>query len=137
MAFEMKLLKKVITRLNITIALIAVQAAMMVFLFSMIVSNFQALAVISYTISSLIVLALVKKDEASAYKVIWIIVIMALPISGGILYLLFGNKRPTRRIAAHLDEHALIAKLLQSDDHPEDDHLIHCDRAAGCLQYIR
>ena len=43
-----------------------------------------------------IVLYLVRKDENSAYKIGWIVLIGLLPLLGGALYLAFGNKAPAK-----------------------------------------
>lgn len=44
------------------------------------------------TLSILIVVWLISKDENPSYKLAWVFVIMALPIFGGLFYLMFGNK---------------------------------------------
>ena len=41
-------------------------------------------------------LYLVRKDENSAYKIGWIVLIGLLPLLGGALYLAFGNKAPAK-----------------------------------------
>ena len=53
-------------------------------------------------LSILIVLYLIGSDDNPAYKIDWIILIMALPLLGGLLYLLFGNKRPSRPLKLSL-----------------------------------
>ena len=50
-------------------------------------------------LSVVIVLYLIRKDENSAYKIAWIILIMLIPLLGGILYVLVGNKKPSKKIA--------------------------------------
>jgi len=133
----MKILNMVFTRLNITILLIAVQVVFVAILMSRIANLLPIIVSFSYFLSVIIVLFLVKKDEASAYKVSWIIVIMVLPIFGGVLYLLFGNKRPVKRIAAHMEEHALIAKALDADSDLPDMSKIEDARRADSFEYIR
>lgn len=49
-------------------------------------------------ISLVVVLWLVNKDENPSYKISWIIVILLFPMFGGLLYLLIGNKKPSRKI---------------------------------------
>lgn len=48
--------------------------------------------------SLIVVLWLVNKDENPSYKISWIIVILLFPMFGGLLYLLIGNKKPSRKI---------------------------------------
>lgn len=47
-------------------------------------------------LSIIIVLLIMLRDENSAYKIAWVIVIMVTPIFGSLFYILNGNKRPTR-----------------------------------------
>jgi len=132
----MKVIKKVITRMNITILLLLAQIAVILFWLNWLVMVLPFLAIVSYFISLVVVFVLIKKDKASAYKVTWIIVVMALPILGGVLYLLFGDKRPVKRIAAHAAEHALIAKALEADPVP-DLNQVQDRRRADSFEYIR
>ena len=55
-------------------------------------------------VSILILLYLIRKDESSAYKIAWIILVMGLPLFGGILYLLIGNKKPSKNLAVRMAE---------------------------------
>ena len=58
-----------------------------------------------FRVASLCVLLyLVRKDESSAYKIAWIILIMSLPLFGGILYLLIGKKKPSKNLAGRMGE---------------------------------
>ena len=43
----------------------------------------------------LVVFIIIKRDE-TAYKLLWLLVILSLPLVGALLYLLFGNKRTAR-----------------------------------------
>ncbi|MCM1523159.1 MAG: cardiolipin synthase [Ruminococcus sp.] len=53
-------------------------------------------------LSFIMVMYIVCKDENPSYKMIWIILIMLLPIFGGLLYLLAGNKKPSKRMYSRL-----------------------------------
>lgn len=53
-------------------------------------------------VSIVILLYLIRKDESSAYKIAWIIVVMGFPLFGGILYLLIGNKKPAKSLAVRM-----------------------------------
>lgn len=54
---------------------------------------FAAVYVVLNIFSILIVIWLFGKDENPSYKMAWVFIIMALPIFGGLFYLMFGNKR--------------------------------------------
>ena len=49
-----------------------------------------------------ILLYLIRKDENSSYKIAWIILVMGFPLFGGILYVLIGNKKPSKRLAVRM-----------------------------------
>lgn len=49
----------------------------------------------------LVLYIMIKRDE-SAYKLLWLLVILTLPLAGALLYLLFGNKRTARPLKKHL-----------------------------------
>lgn len=53
-------------------------------------------------ISVLILLYLIRKDENSAYKIAWIILVLGFPLLGGVLYLMIGNKKPSKRLAVRM-----------------------------------
>ena len=58
----------------------------------------------------LVVFIIIKRDE-TAYKLLWLLVILSLPLVGALLYLLFGNKRTARPLKKAL---AASSKELQS-----------------------
>ena len=128
---------RLVTKTRITILLIVAQVIVMAILINRILTVFPLISIAIYLISILMVLWLVKKNETAAYKVVWIIAIIALPISGVILYLMFGLNHPARRVGAHVKEHAVVAKLLDADDAAPYEQLGVNPRAAGIMKYIR
>ena len=84
-----------------------------------------------------ILLYLIRKDENSSYKIAWIILVMGVPLFGGILYLLIGNKKPGKRLAVRMAavkaemggamaQNQWILKEIQAQD----------PSAAGNIRYI-
>ncbi|MCL2873494.1 MAG: cardiolipin synthase [Defluviitaleaceae bacterium] len=136
----MKIWKSITTRLNIIIffvVLIIAQVIIFIAVANRIANHLPALSIIFYLISFFVILDLIQKDKASAYKVKWLIIVMSFPVFGGIVYLLYGDKRPTRKIAAMMKEHALIANVLDCDSVKSSSCRVGCDRSAGLIQYIR
>ena len=129
--------KQLVTKTRITVLLIVAQVILIAGLINRVLYAFPVITLAIYLFSISIVLLLVKKNEAAAYKVIWIIIIIILPVSGGILYLLFGINHPARRVGAHVKEHALIAKLLDGDRVLDYETFGADKRAAGIMKYIR
>lgn len=55
-------------------------------------------------ISVAVVIFLVAKEEASSYKIIWIVLIFFFPFVGGILYVFLGNKKPAKKLRRAFDQ---------------------------------
>ena len=88
--------------------------------------------------SIVVVLFLNMKEENASYKIGWIILIMALPVFGGLFYLLFGNKRPSRIMRAKLiREHDAAIPFLVQDENSAQELRKYDDRAFGTSSYIK
>ena len=80
----------------IYIALICIQAIYLVY-FAAILTDFNGVVRFLFiSLSAFMIFYLISKDENTNYKMTWIFFIMLLPNAGGLLYLLLGNKRPSR-----------------------------------------
>lgn len=68
---------------------------------------------------------LLKIDMDPSYKVSWVLFIALLPLFGGLMYVLFGNKRPTRfirdKLNVQLEETQRYYTLRSSDVEEIDD----------------
>ena len=93
---------RIINRVTITVVLVALQIAWLLWAFFSLTTGRIWVNMGLRLLSGLIVLYLVRKDENSAYKVGWIVLIGGLPLLGGALYLAFGNKRPSKRLRLRL-----------------------------------
>ena len=93
---------RVLNRVTITVVLVALQVAWLLWAFFSLTTGRVWVNTGLRLLSLAIVLYLVRKDENSAYKIVWIVLIGALPLLGGALYLAFGNKRPAKRLRVKL-----------------------------------
>jgi len=88
-------------------------------------------------LSLLVVLHLISKDDNPAYKLAWIIPILTFPLFGGILYLMFGDKRPTKRMRIQMDKSAAkISAFSVSEDHLLEQIKEEDQTAYGQMKYI-
>ena len=133
----MKLFKFLTSRLAITVYLLVLQIAFFLALTVYIMISFPVFYWLGSALSGLVFLALVKKDKPAAFKLTWIIVVLTFLPVGGLLYLLFGDKRPTQKIKKYVDEHALIAKFLDLDEEPNEVKSENCGRMSSLFKYIR
>ena len=137
--------RKFFTRLKVTGILLLAQ---IILFFAINVAIVIWFPFVAYFLMGLTILALsfiIKKEEAPAYKITWITIILLLPLVfyplvflpiGGAIYLMIGNRRPLRKITAHVNEHALIARLLDSDELPNIRNLA-SRRTKSLFDYIR
>ncbi len=94
----MKILKIFLNRIFIFSFLICFQIILLVSLGRELLSLSAWIHPLMRIISFIVVLWLVNKNENPSYKISWIIVVLLFPLFGGMLYLLFGNKKPSRKI---------------------------------------
>ena len=121
-----------------TVSAVAVQLAFLV-CFLYFLSSYSKIVGISYTVINILVLLfLISKDDNPSYKLIWIVVILGIPMIGGILYVLFGNKRASRRLGMKIaEEHKRYLPTMRPNE--EISRTI-CDRnrrEAGIIAYLQ
>ena len=106
----------VLGRMPLTMLLIAIQILWLI-AFGIWLSSYAAWINTAFTLVGVAIVAyLILKDENQSYKLTWIVVVAFLPLFGGAMYLLFGNKRPSRRMRKRLESvEALHRSLMESD----------------------
>ena len=135
--------RKLATRLGATIFLLLVQIVGFTTAFIiisdrvLIFGRYPIIAFLGIVVSIGVLSFIIRTDKDSSYKITWIIIILAVPTFGGIVYWFFGNKRPIKKIAAHVKEHALIAKLLDSDGNLPFVEQLKNSRMVSLLSYVR
>lgn len=93
-----KLLKKVFSRTVVTALLIVIQVAWLAALLLQLGNSLPAIQTVLRILSIVAILFLIKSDMNPSYKIGWILLIAVLPILGGLMYVIFGNKRPTKNM---------------------------------------
>ena len=97
-----KFFSRILNRITITVVLVALQVAWLLWAFFSLTTGRVWVNAGLQLLSLLMMLYLVRKDENSAYKIGWIVLMGVLPLLGGALYLSFGNKRPAKRLRSKL-----------------------------------
>ena len=122
---------KIFSRFNVTLILIAVQVLLYVFLMRRFVNLLPFITIISSWLSIIAILWLIKRDEAASVRISWMLVVIMLPITGVLLFFLFGNSYLSRKIKKRLSqENSTTATLVQNECNIKD------SRAEGCLKYL-
>lgn len=82
--------------------LIIIQMIFLVLSVLFLADNIAWLYGVLLALSLTIVIWLVGKEENPSYKLAWVILIMSLPVFGGLFYLVFGNKSMPRKLARRI-----------------------------------
>ena len=121
-----------------TVSAVGIQVAFLV-CYLYFLSSYSQIVGISYTVINIFVLLfLFSKDDNPSYKLIWVVVILGVPMIGGILYVMFGNKRASRRLGMKIsEEHKQYLPMMQ----PNTDvgGVINAEnrRASGITNYLQ
>lgn len=99
-------MKKVIRRVLAILPAIALQFVWFYILAKFLASWTMLINVALSVLSLLFVLYLITKHGEGSYKTLWLLVILAFPILGAALYLLFGNKRTAWPLRRKIDKAA-------------------------------
>ena len=99
-----KFFNRIFNRVTITVVLVALQVLWLLWAFWSFTAGRVGLNGALKALSIMIVLYLVRKDENSAYKIGWIVLIGLLPLLGGALYLAFGNKAPAKYLRERMQK---------------------------------
>lgn len=94
----MKLSRLAPNRIVICVILILVQMVLWFLLLQGLLDYSSLFTFIAKVISVVTVLYVISKDEEVGYKMCWILLILLMPITGGMMYLVFGNKNPSKRL---------------------------------------
>lgn len=93
---------KIIRRILAVIPAAALQVLWILLLMKWL-APYTALITLGLSIAGfLLVLYIIIKRDESAYKILWLLVILTVPLAGALLYLLFGNRRTARPLQKRL-----------------------------------
>ena len=129
--------KKLIhNRIFITAILILVQLIWFIIWFNSLFQHYAILNVLFSVLSVLFVLVIISKDENPAFKIGWLVIMMITPLFGALLYLVSGDKKPSRKLRRVLDkeEERWQKELLQDTEVFEEIKQIE-ERVSGTCQY--
>lgn len=98
-----KLLKFFTGRLFISFVFISLQIGILVNIFSFVQNSALWIQFLS-ALSIFMTLVVITRDLNPAYKIGWMLIFMAIPVYGGLFYLLFGNRKLNSRLRARLEQ---------------------------------
>lgn len=141
-------MKKILGRLIIVIPAIAMQALWYLVMFGLLNNLFHGyiwniLNTLLSILAVVFVTELVSRRDESSYKLLWVMIIIAMPILGALLYFLLGNKKTGKKLKEKLEQSAstlpnmasaenkAYVTEIQSDDLRIGQTLAHVSRATG------
>lgn len=93
----MKLLKFLSNRIVISFILIVIQMIWVALFMHFLFIDSRTLRWLFTILSVFVTLYIINNDnDDPGYKIIWLIPILSFPVFGGLLYIVFGNKKPTK-----------------------------------------
>ena len=107
----------VFSRTVVTVVLVLAQAVWLFSVFYWLRDYSHLISRVGLAVSALMCLALVRKDStAPEFKISWMILFMLMPVQGGLLYLMWGNKRPAIPLRRRMERaEAELAPLRTGD----------------------
>ena len=134
-------MKKLVSLLFHRVVLVAffllIQVAVLVVMLLRFNNYFLPFYGVCVAISLFAVFWIVGRQSDPAYKIAWIILIMLIPLLGGILYVLVGNKKPSKKIAQKM----AVVKDGMKDTMKQNEEILAEVRAqdanvAGSMNYL-
>lgn len=134
-----KILSLIFSRLVVTGVLLLLQIIWLVILFNRLSEHAAWINGVGLMLSVLMCLALIRQDSTvPEFKISWLILFTVMPVQGGLLYLLWGDKRPAVRLRRRLQRaEARLAPLRTADPAAQQKLEGLNPRAAETARYVR
>ena len=134
----MKVFKRLDNPIFYTISAIAIQIAFLVCFLYYFSSYRPVIGSIYTALNVLVLLFLISKDDNPSYKIIWVIIILGVPMIGGVVYMLFGNRRASRRLGIRIvAEHERYLPLMPPNEEVADKIKESSGRISGTVRYLQ
>ena len=134
-----RVLSLVFSRLVVTGVLLLVQIIWLFVLFYRLSDYATWINAVGLGLSVVMCLALIRQDSTvPEFKISWMILFTVMPVQGGLLYLLWGDKRPAIRLRRRLERaEARFAPLRTADPAAQEKLARQDPRAAETARYVR
>ncbi|MDO4323831.1 MAG: cardiolipin synthase [Lachnospiraceae bacterium] len=124
--------KRLIGRIISVALAVLFQVLWIIFAVVVLRNRFPFVAPLIELISIIAILWLVSKDINPAYKLAWTILILAVPVAGAVIYLMFGKSRLGKEMQDELDASFREASKYLAQDEEVKTRLEGESKAAGC-----
>ena len=132
-----KLMKILQSRLFITALLMLFQVALLFVLLGALAVNFSIYYAVTLALSALIILDIANQNMNPSFKLPWVILVMAVPIIGAPLYILFAKSKQNRRISKRFKSYrTLMRNTLPNPDDPLSEIEAEDPQVAKNMRYV-
>ena len=133
-----RVLYLVFSRLVISVVLVLLQAFWLFAVFNWLSEYAQWISRTGLALSVIMCLALIRQDSTvPEFKISWMILFMLMPVQSGLLYLLWGNKRPVFGLRRRLERAGQAMDPTRRPDPAAEEQLEKADpRAAMTAKYL-
>ncbi len=97
-----KIWKIFFSRVFVLSLLIIVQLLFMMAVFSILSYSFKTVEVLFRILSFIIIIYIINRNDNPSYKLVWCIMILVIPLFGGIIYLMFGGKKVPKELRLNI-----------------------------------
>lgn len=133
----MKFLNSILSRIVLVMLFLLLQIFWIVSLILRLGDFFRYANIILQIFSLLMVFYIAQKDSKASFKLAWVVPILLFPLFGGLIYLLFGTKSPTRGMRKKLERsQAEIAPYVPDCNHLIDEISIQNPHIGGHFRYL-
>lgn len=134
----MKLFKKLLSRTTLVLFILLLQLILLAVIFSRLVNLYIYFTIPVTAISVLFVLIVINRDMSASYKVPWIIVLLAIPVMGIVLYLTLGYPRMNSKQRKTFENvYEKTSKICDKNDYAMDCLKSEDALCAGQAEYLR
>ena len=133
-----RVLNLVFSRLVITVVLVLLQAFWLFAVFNWLSEYAQWISRTGLALSVIMCLALIRQDSTvPEFKISWMLLFMLMPVQSGLLYLLWGTKRPVFGLRRRLERAGQAMDPTRRPDPAAEEQLEKADpRAAMTAKYL-
>lgn len=132
-----KLLKIIQSRMFITVLLMLIQVIILFVSIGTLAVKFSVYYFITLAVSVLIVLDISNQNMNPSFKLPWVILVMAVPVIGAPLYILFAKSKQSRRISKRFKNYrTLMRNTLPNPEDPLSEIEDEAPEVAKQLRYV-
>ncbi|MGN0984111.1 MAG: PLDc N-terminal domain-containing protein, partial [Gemmiger sp.] len=134
-----ELLGRLFSRPVVTALLLLAQVFWMFAIWRWLMDYSRPLTIAGVVLSVLMCMALIRKDSTvPEFKIAWMVLFMLMPVQGGLLYLMWGDKRPAFYLRRKLEKAAACVAVLRRGSTTPQQALEQADpRAGATARYLR